>query len=107
MVARDLLTESGSIFVQIGDENVHRVRAVLDEVFGEDNFVSMIQVQKTGSQASNLLANTVDFVLWYARTKKKVKYRQLYSDRTAGHVSSDRYDQIELDDGEERRLKRD
>nr|WP_228441950.1 DNA methyltransferase [Xanthomonas campestris]WVL59815.1 DNA methyltransferase [Xanthomonas campestris pv. barbareae] len=107
MVARDLLTESGSIFVQIGDENVHRVRAVLDEVFGEDNFVSMIQVQKTGSQASNLLANTVDFVLWYARTKQKVKYRQLYSDRTAGHVSSDRYDQIELDDGEERRLKRD
>ncbi|WP_249260314.1 site-specific DNA-methyltransferase [Xanthomonas axonopodis] len=107
MVARDLLTESGSIFLQIGDENVHRVRAVLDEVFGEDNFVSMIQVQKTGSQASNLLANTVDFVLWYARTKQKVKYRQLYSDRTAGHVSSDRYDQIELDDGEERRLKRD
>ena len=107
MVARDLLTESGSIFVQIGDENVHRVRAVLDEVFGEDNFVSMIQVQKTGSQAANLLANTVDFVLWYARTKGKVKYRQLYAERTAGHVSSDRYDQIELDDGEERRLKRD
>ncbi len=106
-VARDLLTESGSIFVQIGDENVHRVRAVMDEVFGEDNFISMIQVQKTGSQAANLLANTVDFVLWYARAKDKVKYRQLYAERTAGHVSSDRYDQIELDDGEERRLQRD
>ncbi|MBX8470555.1 site-specific DNA-methyltransferase [Pseudomonas sp. RIT778] len=107
IVARDLLTESGSIFLQIGDENVHRVRALLDEVFGEDNFISMIQVQKTGSQSASLLANTVDFVLWYARTKEKVKYRQLYTQRTAGHVSSDRYDQIELEDGEERRLKRD
>ena len=107
MVARDLLTESGSIFLQIGDENVHRVRALLDEVFGEENFISMIQVQKTGSQSATLLANTVDFVLWYARSKDKVKYRQLYTERTAGHVSSDRYDQIELDSGEERRLKRD
>jgi adenine-specific DNA-methyltransferase len=103
-VARDLLHESGSIFVQIGDENVHRVRALLDEVFGEDNFCSLIQVQKTGSQAGNLLASTVDFVLWYARSKDKTKYRQLYNQRIAGHVSSDRYDQIELSDGSERRL---
>ena len=106
-VARDLLTESGSIFVQIGDENLHRVRAVLDEVFGEDNFVSIIQVQKTGSQAGNLLANTVDFIVWFAKSKEKVKYRQIYNDRVAGHVSSDRYDQIELVDGNERRLTRD
>jgi adenine-specific DNA-methyltransferase len=105
-VARDLLHESGSIFVQIGDENVHRVRALLDEVFGEDNFCSLIQVQKTGSQAGNLLASTVDFVLWYAHYKDKVKYRQLYNQRIAGHVSSDRYDQIELPDGSERRLTR-
>jgi adenine-specific DNA-methyltransferase len=105
-VARELLTESGSIFVQIGDENVHRVRAVMDEVFGEENFCSIIQVQKTGSQAANLLANTVDFVLWFAKCKQQTKYRQLYNDRVAGHVSSDRYDQIELCDGQERRLKR-
>ena len=105
-VARDLLTDSGSIFVQIGDENVHRVRAVLDEVFGEDNFISIIQVQKTGSQAGNLLANTVDFIVWFAKSKSDVKYRQLYNERIAGHVSSDRYDQIELNDGVERRLKR-
>ncbi|MCG3187459.1 MAG: hypothetical protein IOMNBAOH_02074 [Rhodocyclaceae bacterium] len=105
-VARDLLTESGSIFVQIGDENVHRVRAVMDEVFGEENFVSIIQVQKTGSQASGLLANTVDFIVWFAKSKDYAKYRQLYSERMAGHVSSDRYDQIELPSGEERRLKR-
>jgi len=105
-VARDLLTESGSIFVQIGDENVHRVRALLDEVFGEDNFVSIIQVQKTGSQAAILLANTVDFVIWFAKSKSHAKYRQLYNERTAGHVSSARYDQIELAGGNERRLTR-
>ncbi len=106
-VARDLLTDSGSIFVQIGDENVHRVRAVLDEVLGEGNFCSLIQVQKTGSQAANLLANTVDFVLWYAKAKAQAKYRQLYNERIAGHVSSDRYDQIELPIGSQRRLSRD
>src|SRR5690606_17282740 len=58
----------------------------------------------TGSQAGNLLASTVDFVLWYARSKDKTKYRQLYNQRIAGHVSSDRYDQIELSDGSERCL---
>ena len=105
-VARDLLTESGSIFVQIGDENAHRVRALMDEVFGEDNFCSIIQVQKTGSQAATLLANTVDFLLWFAKSKSAVKYRQIYNERIAGHLSSDRYDQIELTDGTERRLRR-
>jgi hypothetical protein len=68
----------------------------MDEVFGEDNFCSIIQVQKTGSQAGNLLANTVDFLLWFAKSKPTVKYRQVYNERVAGHVSSDRYDQIEL-----------
>ncbi len=106
-VARDLLTESGSIFVQIGDENVHRVRALMDEVFGDENYVSMIQVQKTGSQSSSLIANTVDFVLWYGKNIDQIKYRQLFLNRTAGHVSSDRYDQIEVDIGFDRRLSRD
>ena len=105
-IARDLLTESGSIFVQIGDENVHRVRALMDEVFGEDNFCSIIQVQKTGSQAGTLLANTVDFLLWFSKSKPAVKYRQIYNERVAGQVSSDRYDHIELTDGTERRLRR-
>ena len=104
VVARDLLVESGSLFVQIGDENIHRVRMLLDEVFGDENFCSLIQVQKTGSQAGSLLANTVDFILWYAKARSAAKYRQLYDDRIAGHVSSDRYDQIELTDGSERRL---
>ena len=92
-VARDLLHESGSIFVQIGDENVHRVRAVMDEVFGEGNFVSSITVKKTtgaGSPAigTNVLASTQDYVLWYARRAEGVKYRQSYrrkNDATTGY----------------------
>jgi len=76
-VARDLLTDSGSIFVQIGDENVHRVRAVMDEVFGDENFVTLITVWKTSSQTSSNLASTSDYVVWYARNISLLKYRQL------------------------------
>ena len=76
---RDLLTESGSIFVQIGDENVHRVRALMDEVFGEENFLSLIVVWKTSSQTATTLPTTCDYIVWYARKKTVVKYRQLYS----------------------------
>ena len=67
-VARDLLTDSGSIFVQIGDENVHRVRAVMDEVFGEENFVAQIAFEKTSGQTQRALSPAiVDYVLWYAK----------------------------------------
>jgi adenine-specific DNA-methyltransferase len=105
-VMRELLTESGSIFVQIGDENVHRVRAVMDEVFTEENFVSMIQVQKTGGQSSKLLSSTVDFILWYCNNQDRVKYRQLYLQRLQGQASLDRYDQVAFPDGTRRRLTR-
>ena len=86
-VARDLLTESGSIFVQIGDENVHRVRALMDEVFGEDNFVSMITLQKTGGLVSHGLVKTLDFILWFAKNRDEVKLRQLYAPRQIGDTS--------------------
>ena len=66
-VARDLLAESGSIFVQIGDENVHRVRAVLDEVFGEDSFVSQICYRRAGFQTSGAIPNTFDYILWFRK----------------------------------------
>ena len=72
-VARDLLTESGSVFVQIGDENVHRVRALMDEVFGDSNFVSLITVQTTTGFETNYLGNMSDFVLWYAKDKTSGK----------------------------------
>ena len=77
-VARDLLTESGSIFVQIGDENLHRVRAVMDEVFGERNFESLITVRKTGGLGSSGLTGVADFVLWYAKCLESFKFRNLF-----------------------------
>jgi adenine-specific DNA-methyltransferase len=72
-VARDLLTDTGSIFVQIGDENVHRVRALLDEVFGEDNFVASINFKSTNPLGANLLPKAYDFILWYGRRKEALK----------------------------------
>ena len=92
-VARDLLTESGSIFVQIGDENVHRVRALMDEVFGEDNFVSLITIRKTTSEGASLLGSTTDFIIWYAKSKEKTKFRSLYQPRS-GNAES-RYSQVD------------
>ena len=99
VVFRDLLTDSGSIFVQIGDENLHRVRAVMDEVFGDNNFISLITIQKTGGQPSDLLPNTSDFVVWYAKRKEAVKFRQPYYAKVAGEGagSGARYDQIDED----------
>ena len=77
-VARDLLTESGSVFVQIGDENVHRVRALMDEVFGDENFLSQINVVKTsGLSAADRLSASTDIILWYAKSKGASKYRHI------------------------------
>jgi len=78
-VMRDLLTESGSIFVQIGDENVHRVRAVLDEVFGDDNFCAQIAFKKTGAFEAKLLQRNFDFILWFAKDRGQVKFRPLFN----------------------------
>jgi adenine-specific DNA-methyltransferase len=80
-VARDLLTDSGSIFVQIGDENVHRVRAVLDEVFGDENFVTIITVKKTAGLGKGLMAEVTDFVLWFSKNKETAKRRLLFTDK--------------------------
>ena len=76
--AHELLTESGSVFVQIGDENVHRVRAILDEIFGEKNFVSEIVVVKTSGIWSESLPRQNDYILFYAKSLDAHKYRQLY-----------------------------
>lgn len=79
VVARDLLTESGSIFVQIGDQNVHRVRALMDEVFGEENHVSTISVQKTYGFSGDAISNVLDYLIWFSRDRAKIKVRPLYS----------------------------
>lgn len=102
-VARDLLTESGSIFVQIGDENVHRVRAVMDEVFGEDNFCSKIAFQKTGGFSPTLISTVYDYILWYSKCKDLVKFRKPYKLRGSDQLDSG-YSLIELDTGERRRI---
>ena len=75
LAARELLTESGSVFVQIGDENVHRVRALMDEVFGEENFASLISVQTTTGFLTDYLGNMSDFILWFAKNKEAGKTR--------------------------------
>src|SRR5450756_784951 len=106
VVSRGLVSETGSIFVQIGDENVHLVRAVMDEVFGSDNFVSQITVQKTGGLVTKFVVGTLDYVLWYARDKQAAKARPLFSERMAGETTLERYDLVELSDGTVRRLTR-
>ena len=88
-VARDLLTESGSIFVQIGDENVHRVRAVMDEVFGEDNYLTEIKIQKTGSSTGKHIQNVFDIVLWFSKNYNAIKSRVLMANPGMGDLSSD------------------
>ncbi|MBL7943596.1 MAG: hypothetical protein JNM00_12560, partial [Flavobacteriales bacterium] len=105
-VARDLLTDSGSIFLQIGDENVHRVRALLDEVFGENNYCSQISIEKTRSQTSELIAPVCDFILWYARKKEFVKYRSLISEKVFGEEGTTQYKLVETPSGEQRRLSK-
>ena len=89
-VARDLLTESGSIFVQIGDENVHRVRALMDEVFGEDNFVSEISFQKTSSTSSEMLSGVYDLLLWYKKSET-LKYRPQFQAKKPGGLGATQY----------------
>ena len=77
-VARDLLADSGSIFVQIGDENVHRVRSVMDEVFGSENLVSQINFKSMGALGQGDIPNVFDYLIWYAKSKQQLKFRPLY-----------------------------
>ena len=81
-VARDLLKDSGSIFVQIGDENVHRVRALLDNIFGDENFISEIIFLKTTGKSSTFLDKNFNIILWYAKNKNILKFCRLYFPRT-------------------------
>jgi adenine-specific DNA-methyltransferase len=91
-VARDLLTDSGSIFVQIGDENVHRVRALMDEVFGDENFIAQIAISKTsGLQSGSSMPLILDFVLQYSRNSEAVKFRPLFVDKRAETDSVSEY----------------
>ncbi|MCC6361641.1 MAG: site-specific DNA-methyltransferase [Phycisphaerales bacterium] len=105
LLAKELLHESGSCFVQISDENIHHVRELMDEVFGATNFCGMIAFQKTTSASGNLVPSVADFLVWYSRDIKQVKYRPLYLQRAGeGWVN---YDYVRLPDGEHRRMEAD
>ncbi len=98
-VCRDLLTDSGSIFVQIGDENVHRVRAVMDEVFGENKCITQIAFQKTSSSSSTELSAVFDYLLWY-RKGDEAKYRPLHHLKAPGEVGATQYSLAQSPNGE-------
>jgi adenine-specific DNA-methyltransferase len=103
LLARDLLHESGSCFVQISDVNVHHVREVLQDVFGDSNFAGMITFRKTSSLTAGLLSQNADFILWYAKDRAKLRYRQLFVEKGADSDLSF-YAYIELPSGERRRM---
>jgi len=98
-VARDLLTDSGSIFVQIGDENVHRVRAVMDEVFGDHNMVAMITTTKTSGQSDAAMASVADYVLWFSKDASLVKSRKLLITKIIGGEGASKYTSAQMPDG--------
>jgi len=104
-VARGLLTDSGSVFVQIGDANEHLARSLLDEVFGPGNFVSAITFRKTSPLGASLLANVADYLLWYSKDKTQLKFRPVYRDKAFGADST--YTWVELKDGSRRKMSSD
>lgn len=103
-MAKELLADSGSIFVQISDENLHRVTSLLDEVFGAENQACIIAFRKTGGATKETLSTTVDFILWYAKDREKMKYRQLYTEKELAGGGTTEYTNIELPDGSSRSL---
>lgn len=106
-VARDLLSNSGSIFVQIGDENVHRVRAVMDELFGDENFISEISFVTTGGVKQSFLASRTDTLLWYGKDREQTKFRRVFSRKSFEDGSAKTYTWIETDGGIRRGLTTD
>ena len=109
VLARDLLTDSGSVFVQIGDENVHLVRNLLDEIFGNENFVQLISFRKVAAVSSpmarvNTLAGTVDYIAWYAKDVSVLKYRQLFVPKGLDSEGAGEYVFAEDPDGSRRKL---
>lgn len=105
LLARELLTPSGSVFVQISDENVHHLRELLDEVFEADNFVSLISYSTSGGFPSKQLSRAGDYVLWYSKDLSSLKYRALFEEkRDPFAVQGSKYDQLELPSGERRPL---
>ena len=105
LVAKDLLHDRGSIFVQISDENVHRVRCIMDEIFGSENFISQIVFKKTAGKGSVTLDSIYDILLWYSKDAQAVRYRQIFVPRQIEGLA-DRYNLLEKENGEIIRLNK-
>ena len=99
-LCRELLNETGSVFVQIGDEHVHRARALMDEVFGATNFVAQISFRTKIPLRNTLLAGICDYLLWYSKDKPQVRYQKIYTDRGVG--TGTQFTRVELPDGSRR-----
>lgn len=95
LLARDLLTPSGSVFVQISDENLHHVRELMDEVFGIDNFVVVICYRRLGTMVGEMIQSTAHYLLWYAKDRERLKYRKLFDRQVAGVGTGDHYTQLQ------------
>jgi len=102
-LCRELISDTGSIFVQIGEDNLHRVLSVLDEVFGQSNRCGLIMYVKTSGSSSKLLSPVSDYLAWYAKDATRVKYRQLYADKAVGGEGATQYRWVESPDGKTRR----
>ena len=98
-VVNQLLTPSGSVFIQIGDENLHLVRCLADEVFGSENFCSVITIAKTAGASSELLAGISDYLLWYAKDKNQVKYRRIFKTKETADEGAGEYKYLMFPDG--------
>jgi adenine-specific DNA-methyltransferase len=107
LLARDLLHPSGSIFVQISDENVHHVRELMDEVFGAENFLRLIVAQKTSTASGDFLPIVSDYILWYAKDAERAKTKMLYAEKIPGGVGGTGVTHVRLIDGTERRMSAD
>lgn len=108
-LARELLDVSGSVFIQISDDNLHHVMEIGDEIFGHDNFVSVITVRKTGAVNSpeaklNTLASSGDYIVWYAKSKENIKYRALFKDKGTAKSGLSNYSNVLMPDGTQRKL---
>lgn len=105
-VAQDLLNATGSVFVQISDDNMHLVRNLMDEVFGSENFVAVITFQKTMGATAELLGSVCDYLIWYAKDRSQIKYRQLYTEQSLGAAGTANYNMVDLPDGSARSISR-
>lgn len=100
LLCRELLKDSGSIFVQISDENVHHVRELMDEIFGSDNFISIISYSSTSAFETSTISRSGDYILWYARDKDNMLFNSLYVNKTFNGQGSSGYKNLEFPDGE-------